>query len=372
MKEKVLITGGAGFIGSHLTDELIQHGYTVRILDNLNEQVHGKGKNRPEYLHPEAELIVGDVRDPEAVRMALEGIDIVYHFAAAVGVGQSMYMIREYVETNNMGTAVLLEELIKKPVKRLVVASSMSLYGEGLYKGPNGRLSDGKERTLEQLKEADWELYNKKGSKLSPVPTPENKIPSLSSVYALTKFDQEKLCIMIGQAYNIPVTAMRFFNVYGTRQSLSNPYTGVLAIFASRLLNDKSPMIFEDGNQKRDFVNVKDAVRACRLAIEVPGSSYKTFNVGSGNSYTIIEIAQKLAQLLGKAHIAPEVTEKYRIGDIRHCTGNILFAKKILGYKPEVTLDKGLTELVEWLKDQSAEDKVSQAKEELINRGLTI
>jgi dTDP-L-rhamnose 4-epimerase len=372
MKGKVLITGGAGFIGSHLADELISHGYSVRALDNLCEQVHGQGKNRPVYLHPEVELIIGDVRNKEAVKLALEGVDIVYHFAAMVGVGQSMYAIKEYTDVNNTGTATLMEALIEKPVKKLVVASSMSIYGEGLYKSPSGRLSEGKERPFEQLKAHDWELYNSKGSKLTPVPTPESKSPSLASVYALSKFDQERMCLTVGQAYNIPTVALRFFNVYGTRQSLSNPYTGVLAIFASRLLNNNPPMIFEDGNQKRDFVHVKDVARGCRLAVEKPEAAFKSFNIGSGQSYSVTEIANHLIKLLGKDGVYPEITGQYRVGDIRHCFANISYAKKMLGFNPKVSLEEGLEELVNWLGTQQAVDKVSQAREELMTRGLTV
>jgi dTDP-L-rhamnose 4-epimerase len=372
MKGKVLITGGAGFIGSHLADELIAHGYQVRALDNLSEQVHGEGRTRPIYLHPEVELIIGDIRDKEAVAKSLQGIDLVFHFAAKVGVGQSMYAITEYTDVNNKGTAVLLEALIDNPVKKLVVASSMSIYGEGLYKGPNGRLCEGKERLYEQLKVHDWELYNSKGAKITPVPTPETKTPTLASVYALNKYDQEKMCIIFGQAYNIPTVALRFFNVYGTRQALSNPYTGVLAIFASRLLNNNAPMIFEDGLQKRDFVHVKDVVIACRLAAERTSAVNKAFNIGSGNSYTILEIAQKLISIMGKGDILPEITGQYRVGDIRHCFANISLAKKAIGYQPKVSLEEGLKELVEWLEGQQATDKVRQAREELAMRGLTV
>ncbi|HEU0136861.1 MAG TPA: SDR family NAD(P)-dependent oxidoreductase, partial [Flavobacterium sp.] len=268
--KKILITGGAGFIGSHITDELINKGYSVRILDNLSEQVHGPDAERPEYLNPEAELIIGDVRDRNAVDRALQGVDAVYHFAAMVGVGQSMYQIKDYTDVNNVGTAVLLEALIDNPVKKLVVASSMSIYGEGLYTDSSGNKFHQMSRSLSDLRNQKWEMYGKDGNPLKPVPTPEDKQPNLSSVYALSKYDQERLCLITGAAYNIPTTALRFFNVYGTRQALSNPYTGVLAIFASRLLNGNPPILFEDGNQKRDFVHVKDVARACRLALENP------------------------------------------------------------------------------------------------------
>jgi dTDP-L-rhamnose 4-epimerase len=372
MSKNVLITGGAGFIGSHLSDELLNKGYNVRVLDNLSEQVHGQNCERPSFLNPEVELVVGDVRDPQKVKQALKGIDAVYHYAAMVGVGQSMYEIKEYTDVNNMGTAVLLEALIKNPVEKLVVASSMSIYGEGLYKDASGTIKPGTDRKLEQLKAGKWEIQDAHGNELSPYPTPETKTPSLSSVYALSKYDQERLCLLIGKAYNIPTVALRFFNVYGTRQSLNNPYTGVLAIFASRFLNNNAPMIFEDGNQKRDFVSVLDIARASRLAMETPEAEDDVFNIGSGNSYTVIEIADRLAEILNKDHIKAEITGKYRVGDIRHCFSDITKAKQILGYEPQVTLEEGLIELAEWLEGQTADDKVSEARNELASRGLTV
>jgi dTDP-L-rhamnose 4-epimerase len=372
MSKKILITGGAGFIGSHLADELLDKGYRVVVLDNLSEQVHGKDCKRPSYLNPDVELIYGDVRDPYKVMQALKGVDAVYHYAAMVGVGQSMYQIKEYTDVNNIGTAVLLEALAKNPVEKLIVASSMSIYGEGLYKDDEGNIQPAVERGLHQLKKGEWEVYDKNGNVLEPYPTPETKTPSLSSVYALSKYDQERLCLMIGKAYNIPTVALRFFNVYGTRQALSNPYTGVLAIFASCFLNDNSPLIFEDGNQKRDFVSVLDIARASRLALETPEAANEVFNIGSGRSYTIIEIAEKLATILRKDHIAAKITGKYRVGDIRHCFSDISKAKAILGYEPEVTLRDGLIELAEWLEGQTAEDKVTEASRELAERGLTV
>src|SRR4051812_46143517 len=319
MSKRILITGGAGFIGSHLADELLRNGYTVKALDNLSPQVHGPNPSRPDYLNPEVELIVGDVRDKPTVVRALEGIDAVYHLAAAVGVGQSMYQVAQYTSINTLGTAVLLEALADRPVERLIVASSMSIYGEGLYRDPDGDISEGLERSVQQLKNHEWEVRNNRNETLKPVPTPEGKSPTLSSVYALSKYDQERMSLMIGRAYNIPTVALRFFNVYGTRQALSNPYTGVLAIFASRLLNNKPPMIFEDGLQQRDFVSVYDVARACRLALEVPDAAYRVFNVGSGQARTVLSVAHAMAHVMGKPWIEPEISGKYRVGDIRHC-----------------------------------------------------
>jgi dTDP-L-rhamnose 4-epimerase len=303
---------------------------------------------------------------------ALQGVDAVYHFAAAVGVGQSMYEVAHYTRVNNLGTAVLLEALIAKPVERLVVASSMSLYGEGLYRGAGGQLRVAGERSLDQLKRGDWELHDEDGSVLQPVPTPESKPPALASVYALSKFDQERMCLMIGRAYQIPVVALRFFNAYGPRQALSNPYTGVLAIFAARLLNDNPPKIFEDGLQQRDFVSVYDVARACRLALQTPEAAGEVFNVGSGQACTVRDVAARLARVLGKENIEPEIIGKYRVGDIRHCFSDIGKARQVLGYAPEVTLDEGMAELAAWLESQAAVDRVAQASAELTARGLTL
>lgn len=372
MKKTVLITGGAGFIGSHLSDELIAHGYTVRVLDNLLEQVHGNSGQKPAYLNEAVEFINGDVRDKTTLHKALQGVDVVYHFAARVGVGQSMYAIRDYTEVNNVGTAQLLELLIEQPVEKLIVASSMSVYGEGLYRKTDSGIIENADRSTDQLRNGIWELYDENGNILQPVPTPEWKSPRLASVYALGKYDQEQLCLITGKAYGIDTTALRFFNVYGTRQALSNPYTGVLAIFASRYLNNNPPRIFEDGQQRRDFVSVYDVARACRLALESDKSNSEVFNIGSGNSYTVADIAELMGQVLGKNHLQPEITGEYRKGDIRHCYADISKARQILGFTPEVNFIDGLTELCEWLGGQTSNDHVNKASSELLARGLTI
>lgn len=369
--KRVLITGGAGFVGAHLTKELLSAGHSVRVLDNLCVQVHGPARRRPSYLPADVELLYGDVRDSSAVTQALRGIDVVYHLAARVGVGQSMYEIAEYTSVNNVGTAVLLEALIQSKVERAVVASSMSIYGEGLYRNERGRTYDAVERTGEQLRKHDWEPRGENGEILSPCATPENKCASCSSVYALSKFDQERMCLTVGRAYSIPVVALRFFNIYGPYQSLSNPYTGVLAIFASRLLNRKPPLINEDGAQKRDFVSVYDVARACRLAMEVDGARGGVFNVGSGTYYSILELALRAAAALGR-NIAPEITGRYRVGDIRHCFADLTRARTVLGYQPQVTLEEGLSDLAGWLDGQISYDRTAESFEELTSRGLMV
>jgi dTDP-L-rhamnose 4-epimerase len=369
---RVLITGGAGFIGSHLADELLAHGYRVRVLDSLSPQVHGAEGGRPGYLASEVELLVGDVRDPQAVRRALEGVDAVCHLAAAVGVGQSMYRVAEYTAANGLGTAVLLEALIERPVARLVVASSMSVYGEGLYRATDGSPRGGVRRSRKQLQARDWELRDDDGSWLSPVPTPEGKQPDLASVYALSKYDQERLCLLIGEAYGIPTVALRLFNVYGPRQTLSNPYTGVIAIFAARYLNGRPPLLFEDGEQRRDFVSVHDVARAFRLALERPEVAGTVLNVGCGTSYSVRELAQRIGEVVGGGSMAPQITGEHRVGDIRHCFADIGQARRILGYAPEVPLAEGLAELAAWLPSQRALDHVAEARQELSARGLML
>jgi dTDP-L-rhamnose 4-epimerase len=283
-----------------------------------------------------------------------------------------MYEIAQYTSVNNSGTAILLQQLIKKPVERLVVASSMSVYGEGLYQTPEGEVVDGSERGLTQLRNHQWELRSPQSEELRPIATPETKTPSLASIYALSKYDQERMSLLIGRAYNIPTVALRFFNVYGPHQALSNPYTGVLAIFASRLLNNNSPLIFEDGLQRRDFVSVHDVAHACALALEVPEASGEVFNIGSGENFSVREVAKRISVAVNKQGIEPEISGKYRVGDIRHCFSDISKAQKILGYEPVVSFDEGLEELANWLEGEVAVDKVIQAKTELSSRGLTV
>jgi dTDP-L-rhamnose 4-epimerase len=371
MKGTILITGGAGFIGSHLAGDLLAADWKVRVIDNLTPQVHEDGR-RPAYLHEDVEFLEGDVRDADAVRRALDGVDAVAHLAARVGVGQSMYEIAAYSSVNSAATGVLLQALLEHPVQRLLVASSMSVYGEGRYVDEHGRPQEPQERTREQLQQGRWDPVGPRGETLVPVPTTESKPPSLSSIYALGKFDQEQMCLLFGRAYDVPTTALRFFNVYGPDQALSNPYTGVLAIFAGRLLNGRPPLIFEDGNQRRDFVSVHDVARACRLGIERTERSELLLNIGSGQAVSVLEIAEQLGRVLGREQITPVVQAKYRVGDVRHCFADIAAAAEQLGYAPQVSLEQGISELAQWLEGQHPDDRVELAASELAARGLTV
>lgn len=371
MSKKVLITGGAGFVGSHLADGLLREGYEVRVLDNLTPQVHHH--SLPTYLSPDIEIVYGDVRDRTALLHALRDVDIIYHFAAAVGVGQSMYEISRYMDVNTLGTAQLLQVLLdsKASLQKLIVASSMSIYGEGSYNCRECGPVAPPIRTNLQLQRGEWEpLCPVCKGQLRAQPTSEDKQSEVTSVYALSKRDQEELCLLFGRTYNVPVVALRFFNIYGTRQALSNPYTGVAAIFAARLLNDQPALIFEDGNQLRDFVNVQDVVRANLLALERREANGRVINVGSGQPITINQIARLLGRSLGK-NIEPVVTDRYRSGDIRHCYADLSRARDVLGYEPKVTHEEGFGELVRWLQVQRAEDRADVAMRELSAFGLS-
>ena len=370
-KANVLVTGGAGFIGSHLVDALVAKGHRVRVLDALVSQVHGEN-SAPAYLNSAAEFIAGDVCDREVVDRALEGIDVVFHEAAEVGVGQSMYEIERYVRANDLGTAVLLEAILaRRPqIKKIVVASSMSIYGEGAYTCETCGPMAPQIRPASQLLERRWEVECPKcGKNLSPAPTTEEKPLFPTSVYAVTKQDQEQFCLAVGRSYGIPVVALRYFNVYGTRQALSNPYTGVCAIFSARLLNKNRPLIFEDGEQTRDFVHVSDIVQANLLALETDRADYQAINVGTGRSTSIRTVSRLLAEGLG-LDLEPEIVSKYREGDIRHCVSDISKAKSLLGYEPQVTLERGIPELLSWVRAQAAQDQVASATAELESRQL--
>ena len=296
------------------------------------------------------------------------------HLAAAVGVGQSMYAPAAYTRDNDLGTAVLLEALAQRKgdIRRLVVASSMSVYGEGRYVDASGRPVTEVSRSLEDLQADRWEPTDDHGRPLVPVPTDEGKPIDTSSVYALNKWVQERMSLMMGAAYGIPTTAFRFFNVYGPRQSLSNPYTGVMAIFAGRLLNGHPPLVFEDGEQQRDFVSVHDIADAVAFHTLDDDAPAGVFNLGSGEAVTVLDLASRLARVLGRSDLEPHITGEFRVGDIRHCFADITRAQQQLGYAPRVSQDDAIAELAGWLEGETADDRVDQAHAELRQRGLAV
>lgn len=373
---RILVTGGAGFVGSHLVDALIARGHHVRVFDSLESQVHGAGASRPIYLNPAAELIVGTMTDRSALRAALRNIEIVFHQAAAVGVAQSMYAIEHYVRENAIGVAVLLELLTTErqslAVERLITASSMAVYGEGQYRCADDGVVYPELRRREQFEQGEWEVLCPICQQaVAPEPTPESKPMHPASVYAITKRDHEELCLAVGRAIGLPTVALRYFGIYGPRQALSNPYTGVLAIFASRLLNGRPPVVYEDGQQLRDLVHVSDIVQGNLLAMERPAANYQVFNIGTGRPLTIGAVATAICRELAPG-IEPQISATFRSGDVRHCYADIAKAQRLLGYTPRMSFEEGLRDLLTWVRGQQAEDAFEVAQGELRRHGLLV
>lgn len=357
---KILVTGGAGFIGSHIVDSLLKEGHNVIVFDNLEPQVHGNKDSMPDYLSKDVEFIKGDVRNKSELKKIIKGVEVIFHKAAVVGVGQSMYQIHKYVDVNILGTANLLDILVntKNKVRKLIVASSMSIYGEGKYKCKKCGIIFPRLRSEKQLKKQDWEMHCYICGKIvGQIPTDEDKVQFPTSIYATTKKTQEEMCLETGKAYKIPTVAFRYFNVYGSRQALSNPYTGVAAIFCSSIINNKQPIIFEDGKQTRDFIHVKDIVKANILALHSKNSDYEAFNVGTGKQTNLLNLFNMLQDKFGKRNVNPNIINKYREGDIRHCYADISRIQNKLLFKPEIDLEDGVADLVEWVKTQIAKYK---------------
>ena len=371
----VLVTGGAGYIGSHLVDALVAREYHVTVLDNLEPQVHRSG-TWPSYANPKAKYVKGDVRDRPVFEPLVLASQAVVHFGAAVSIGQSMYQIDRYVDVNTRGTALLLDILVntKHKVEKVLVASSIGVYGEGAYTCATHGAVAPTIRPEQQLAARDWEQHCPHcGKHVTSIPTPEVKALYRDNIYSMTKYHQEEMVLLIGKTYGIPSVAPRFFNVYGPRQSLSNPYAGVAAIWLSRLLNGKQPVVFEDGGQLRDFVSIHDVVDCLILMLEKPGADYLPVNIGSGQTVTILEIADILRRLLGSS-VEPQITQSGRKFDIRHNTADIARARETLGFAPKVTLDQGFSELIEWAKTTPdvAVDFFDKALQELQDKGLLV
>jgi dTDP-L-rhamnose 4-epimerase len=372
MAETILVTGGAGFIGSNLVTALLGRGHCVRVLDNLSPQVHSSRSILPTYMNGQVEFILGDMRDRSVLRCALRDIAVVFHLAASVGVGQSMHQIHHYTDVNILGTSGLLDLMVNEQhsIRKLIVASSMSVYGEGQYACARCGPIFTPARSNFQHSSHNWEMHCPNcQSQLLPVPTPETKPLYPTSIYALSKRDQEEMCLCVGRALNIPTVALRYFNVYGSGQALSNPYTGIAAIFSSRLLNGQPPMIYEDGQQLRDYIHVRDVVQANLLALDNDAADFEVFNVGTGRPLRIIDIARILCHEIGNG-LTPCITQQFRAGDIRHCYADTGKIRSYLGFQPSISFEEGISELTTWVRQQKAVDHFEQAQQELKEKKL--
>jgi len=376
MMKNILLTGGVGFIGSHLAERLIEKGYRVRLYDNLNPQVYGPNAELPRYLRRNGiEFLKGEINDNVALRKAMKGINVIVHLAAETGVGQSMYEVGRYAKANIQGTAALLDILAneKHQVEKIILASSRAVYGEGKYECERCGIVYPSPREPGQIKNKDWELkcpYCKKD--INALPTDEDSPLSPGSIYAITKQTQEQLISNFCKSFKMPFVILRYQNVYGPRQSLSNPYTGILSIFSTRIMNGEPPLIFEDGKESRDFVYIDDTIQATTLAIENKTLKEGIFNVGTGRRVSVLEVAKILLEKFNSS-LKPKIIEKGRIGDIRSCYADITKIKRVLGYKPKYDIRIGLTNFVDWVKSQPTFTDLSEkANEELKGKGLFI
>lgn len=370
---KILVTGGAGFIGSHLVDALIKQGHYVRVFDNLELQTHKKGE-LPDYFNRKAEFIKGDIRNKNSLKIAVEEMEVIYHLAAAVSIGQSMYQIKKYAYVNVGGVANLLEVLIttRNKVKKVIFSSSATVYGEGAYNCLNNcGIVFPEIRTEEQIKKGHWEcLCPNCGGKLVPVPTKETKPLHSQFLYAISKETGEKMFLSIGKAYGIPCTILRYFNVFGPRQSLINPHTAVFAVFTARIKEGNLPIIVEDGLQTRDFVYIDDVIRANVLAMNKKAANFEIINIGSGKPITIKTVADELIKLNGKKLI-PKISNIFRKGDVRHCFADITKARLRLDWQPKISFQEGVKKMYEWTINEDSEDHFERAFQKMIKKGLT-
>ena len=373
MPEKILITGGAGFIGHSTANKLVSHGHFVRVLDNLSKQVHAAPRESLSRLDPAIEFICGDVRDASQMRAALKEIDVVYHLAAETGVGQSMYEIERYFGVNVQGTAVLCDCIAKgnSNIRRIILSSSRAVYGEGQYKCQTCGIVYPKARSLAQLKMGKWDpVCVHCGAEVIPIACQEITPCRPVSIYGLTKKIQEDLLSIISSTYKIPVVILRYFNVFGAGQSISNPYTGILTLFCSRLLRDMDIDVYEDGKMQRDFIHIQEVIRANTRALELDIPGFLVLNVGSGISRTILQLAEFLkAEIGSRSNIA--LTGRYRLGDIRGCFADMSKANGIIGKAQEDSFEQGIRQLIAWARDEQRIAKLEQPIEELSELGLT-
>jgi len=373
MAKNILITGGAGFIGSNLSAKLVEKGYKVTIMDNLSPQIHGDQPSLNPLIRDKVTFIRGDVRNKADWKKALNNQQIVVHLAAETGTGQSMYEIQKYVDVNINGTAIFLDYLVnnKHNIEKVIIASSRAIYGEGKYYSQKSGIIYPDERTEKDLLNGDFELKCPiTGQNLEVLPTDEDSKIHPTSVYGITKQNQEQMVLTVCKSINIPAIAFRYQNVYGPGQSLKNPYTGILSIFSTQIRNGNNLHIFEDGKESRDFVYIDDVVDATILGIENNTITNEVFNVGSGVSTSVLDVAKKLKALFD-SNVEINITGNFRLGDIRHNYADLSKVQKILGYAPHYDFDKGIKIFTEWVMSQKLNaDNYSKSIDEMKTKGL--
>ena len=376
MGKNILITGGAGFIGSNLTQSLVEKGNKITILDNLSPQIHGKYPEKDSVLYQsikdQAVFIKGDVRNPEDWKKAIIDQEVIIHLAAETGTGQSMYLIQRYTEVNIVGTAIILDILTnnKHSVDKVIIASSRSIYGEGKYLDHSGNPVYPKARDEKHMSKGIFDPLSPKGESLKVTATDELSQIRPTSVYGITKQNQEQMVMTVCQAIGINAVALRFQNVYGPGQSLSNPYTGILSIFSTQIRNGNVIQIFEDGKESRDFVYIQDVVDATILCTEMDEANNKIFNVGSGNPVSVINIADKLIKAYN-SNTKFKITGKFRLGDIRHNYADLRYITSTLGYEPKVSIDEGIQNFTRWVSSQKIQKDLHEiSMQEMKKKGL--
>lgn len=376
--KNILITGGAGFIGSNLALKLVESGYQVTILDNLSPQIHGKNpeKDSPLYqsLIGKVNFIKADICERKSWIKSIENQDIIFHFAAETGTGQSMYEIERYVRVNTYGTALMMDVLLNEPnsVKKIILASSRAVYGEGKYENSDGEISFPTSRLAENMQKGIFDVVDENLKILKALPTDENSKVHPISIYGTTKLQQEDILKQAADLAGKKYVILRFQNVYGAGQSMKNPYTGIISIFSNQIRHQEAINIFEDGRPSRDFIEVSDVVEVCKRTMETEKTNGQIINVGTGIPTTVLEVAQQLVKAF-ETQTSVEISGDFRLGDIRYNVADLTKMKDVLNFEAKISFEEGIKKFVNWAKEQKLEPlNFQKSLNEMSKKGLLL